>query len=221
MFASQLVALRRDSGLSIVLALQACIMFVLAPLAATGHVAPGLIDAFRFSLAAAAVLTLTRNRWMALTIAGTFVVSLGLSLVLRAGVAGAAVYLLRIAVTSAFDAMVAVIVARVAFGRGEVNVHRIMGGVILYLSIGLLFANAYRVADLVLHPSFARLAPDQRSALSEMLYFSLSTLTTTGFGDIVPSHPFVRSMANLESVIGQLYPATLLARLVTLHTTKE
>ncbi len=50
-----------------------------------------------------------------------------------------------------------------------------------------------------------------------MLYFSLSTLTTTGFGDIVPIHPFVRSMANLEAVIGQLYPATLLARLVSLH----
>ena len=54
-----------------------------------------------------------------------------------------------------------------------------------------------------------------------MLYFSLSTLTTTGFGDIVPVHPFVRSMANLEAVIGQLYPATLLARLVTLHATTK
>jgi hypothetical protein len=53
--------------------------------------------------------------------------------------------------------------------------------------------------------------------IGNTLYFSLSCLTTTGFGDIAPLHPLVRSMANLESVIGQLFPATLLARLVTLH----
>jgi len=49
------------------------------------------------------------------------------------------------------------------------------------------------------------------------LYFSLVTLTTTGYGDVVPLHPFARSLATLEAVIGQLFPATLLARLVTLE----
>ena len=50
-------------------------------------------------------------------------------------------------------------------------------------------------------------------------HFSISallSLTSTGYGDIVPVHPFARSLCNLESVIGQLYPATILARLVTL-----
>ena len=140
---------------------------------------------------------------------------------MRASGAQLAVYLFRIGVTSAFDVAIGVAVARVAFGPGRVNVHRIMGGVILYLTIGLLFANAYRAADLTLHPAFQGLADDQRSALSELLYFSLSSLTTTGFGDIIPLHPFVRSMANLEAVIGQLYPATLLARLVTLHAARD
>jgi hypothetical protein len=50
-----------------------------------------------------------------------------------------------------------------------------------------------------------------------LLYFSFSTLTTAGFGDITPVHPLARNLANLESVIGQLYPATLLARLVSLE----
>jgi hypothetical protein len=40
------------------------------------------------------------------------------------------------------------------------------------------------------------------------------TLTSTGYGDILPINPFARSLVNLESVIGQLFPATLLARLV-------
>ena len=50
-----------------------------------------------------------------------------------------------------------------------------------------------------------------------LLYFSFSTLTTVGYGDITPLHPMARDIANLEAVIGQLYPATLLARLVSLE----
>jgi hypothetical protein len=50
-----------------------------------------------------------------------------------------------------------------------------------------------------------------------MLYFSLTTLTTTGYGDIVAVGPFARSLANLESVIGQFYLAITIARLVTLE----
>ena len=213
--------LRRDAGLSVVLALQAAIMFIVGPLAATGYVTPVAIDAFRFGLAAAAVLMLTRSRLSALVIGVTFTASLILSFGLRSGGYETPVYVVRLIVTSAFDLAIGVAVARLAFGVGRVSVHRIMGGVILYLSIGLLFANGYRAAALLLHPSFGGLVPDQRAALGELIYFSLSTLTTTGYGDIRPLHPFVRSMANLEAVIGQLYPATFLARLVTLHATKE
>jgi hypothetical protein len=42
-------------------------------------------------------------------------------------------------------------------------------------------------------------------------------LTTVGYGDIAPLDPIARALANVESIIGQLYPATLLARLVTLE----
>jgi len=52
---------------------------------------------------------------------------------------------------------------------------------------------------------------------SSLIYFSFVTLTTIGYGDIVPIHPVARSLCNLESIIGQLYPATLLARMVSLE----
>jgi hypothetical protein len=52
---------------------------------------------------------------------------------------------------------------------------------------------------------------------SNLIYFSFVTLTTTGYGDVFPLHPIARSLCNLEAVIGRLYPATLLARLVTLE----
>ncbi len=50
-----------------------------------------------------------------------------------------------------------------------------------------------------------------------MLYFSFTTLTTTGYGDIVPVDAFARSLANLESVLGRFYLVTTVARLVTLE----
>jgi hypothetical protein len=56
------------------------------------------------------------------------------------------------------------------------------------------------------------------SVISNLIYFSIVTLTTVGYGDITPVHPIARSISNLEAIIGQLYPATLLARLVTLQT---
>ena len=60
---------------------------------------------------------------------------------------------------------------------------------------------------------------DTPALASNLIYFSFVTLTTTGYGDVFPLHPIARSLCNLEAVIGQLYPATLLARLVTLEMT--
>ena len=53
--------------------------------------------------------------------------------------------------------------------------------------------------------------------VATMLYFSLTTLTTTGYGDIVPVDPFARSLANLESVLGQFFLAITVTRLVTME----
>lgn len=52
---------------------------------------------------------------------------------------------------------------------------------------------------------------------SNLIYLSFVTLTSVGYGDIVPVHPVARSLTNIETIIGQLYPATLMARLVTLE----
>jgi uncharacterized membrane protein len=196
-------------------------MFVLAPLASTGALPPLLVDICRLALAAAAVILLSRSRWVSIAITATFVVSLALTISLRSGSAAIIVELERFAAVTAFDVAIAWAVANVAFGAGKVSAHRIMGAVILYLSIALVFANAYRVCALLLHGSFSGLDMGEGHFVGNTMYFSLSTLTTTGFGDIAPLHPLVRSIANLESVIGQLFPATLLARLVTLHAATE
>lgn len=211
----------REGGLSIVLALQVTLLFVLAPLASSGLLPALVVDTCRLALAAAAVMLLARNWLVSVIIAAALIASVLLSVVLRSGPAATAVELEQFAALTAFDLAIAWAVANVAFGAGKVSAHRIMGAVILYLSIGLVFANAYRTCAVLLHSAFQGLAEGDGHFVGNTLYFSLSTLTTTGFGDITPLHPVVRSLANLEAVIGQLFPATLLARLVTLHAASE
>jgi hypothetical protein len=207
--------------LGVVLAFQVVIMFVLAPLAAMQILSPLILDIFRMALAAAAVMLLARNRLVSAAITATFVISVLASLSFQSSSALTTVALERCAALTAFDLAIAWAVANVAFGAGRVSAYRVMGAVILYLSIALVFANAYRACALLLDQAFSGPTPAGAAFLNHSLYFSLSTLTTTGYGDITPVHPLVRSLANLEAVIGQLFPATLLARLVTLHATGE
>lgn len=100
------------------------------------------------------------------------------------------------------------------FGPGRVTVHRILGAIAIYLNIAAAFALADRLI-VMLHA--AAFSGARHGAFSSLVYFSFSALTTGGFGDVVPVDPFARSLANLESVIGQLFPATLLARLIVLE----
>jgi hypothetical protein len=109
------------------------------------------------------------------------------------------------------------VVARAVFAPGMVTFHRIVGGILLYLIIGQIFAGLIGLLTLLEPNAVTNLDPLNNNFVGNLIYFSFVTLTTTGYGDIVPLHPYARSLANIEAVIGQLYPATLLARLVTLE----
>lgn len=207
-----------DVGLSIVLAIQISIVFVVAPLAATEAVSAQLAEMLRFGLALTTILIVARNPWLRCALGLTFVATLFLSLHWQLGATASVIAIVKIVITLAFDVFVAVVVACAAFGPGKVTIHRVLGAVILYLYVGLIFAGVYRLAAVGLHAPFRGLPAGQRAQFSELLYFSLGSLTTGASGDIVAQHPLVRSLSSLEAVIGQLYPATLLARLVTLHT---
>jgi voltage-gated potassium channel Kch len=56
------------------------------------------------------------------------------------------------------------------------------------------------------------------AVLPQLAYFSFTTLTTLGFGDIVPVNPVARSLVVLEALLGQLFPVILIARLVTMES---
>ncbi len=110
------------------------------------------------------------------------------------------------------------VVAHAVFRHGRINYHRIIGAILLYLLIALAFGTLYVFVGLSLPGSFKGMTfEDDLTLANSAIYLSLVILTSTGYGDIVPLHPIARSLCNIESIIGQLYPATLLARLVTLE----
>jgi len=114
-----------------------------------------------------------------------------------------------------------IVVARAVFARGKVTYHRIIGGVLLYLTIGLTFVALFGFLIIAETNTFNIPAYEGNFSIGKLIYFSFVTLTTIGYGDIVPLHPYARGVANVEAIIGQLYPATLLARLVTLELAKR
>ena len=106
-------------------------------------------------------------------------------------------------------------VLRFVFRSRRVTVDNIIGAVVAYLLVACMFA----VIDmLLLHvdPQSFRL-PDSEGmdvVRSDLLYFSLVTIVTVGYGDIVPVTPLARMVAAFEGVVGQFYVAAVVAMLV-------
>jgi Ion channel len=110
------------------------------------------------------------------------------------------------------------VVARTVFAQGRVTHHRIIGAILVYLSIAVVFTALFTMIGLLVPNAFSGMSFEDSPALaSKVIYFSFVTLTSTGYGDVFPVHPVARSHCNLETIIGQLFPATLLARLVSLE----
>jgi hypothetical protein len=115
--------------------------------------------------------------------------------------------------------LLALAVLRQSLAPGRVTLRRIEGAVAAYLLIGLIFAGAFDlVAALAPGAFLANGQPMAARALGgDFTFFSFVTLTSTGYGDLVPAHRVARSLAILEAITGQLYLAIVLARLVSLE----
>jgi ion channel len=217
-FKVQFRSLQKQYGDPILTALTVLLlilMFVVAPLQATGHI---VFQAFGFLVALAMIAG-------ALFMSGSATAFIAMLIALGMNITAA---LHRLSAPSARDIhlvaggwlILAVtlgwVVARQVFAAGRVTYHRIIGAILLYFLISLIFVALFAIVGQVIPKAFSGIAIDDNTALaSNLIYFSFVTLTSTGYGDVVPVHPIARSLCNLESIIGQLYPAILLARLVT------
>ncbi|HOB52613.1 MAG TPA: potassium channel family protein [Acidobacteriota bacterium] len=112
-----------------------------------------------------------------------------------------------------------VVVLIQVYRPGRITPARIMGAVAAYLLLGIMWGYIYHLV-LRLDPGAFQMALVPQSEAewkASLLYFSFVTLTTVGYGDILPVNALARSLANLESLIGMLFPAILIARLVSLE----
>jgi len=91
---------------------------------------------------------------------------------------------------------------------------RLFGAIALYLLLGVIWATLYAIVANTVPDAFAGALP-KHATLFDWGYFSLVTLTTVGYGDITPAAHIARSLATLEALVGQLYPAIIIARLVS------
>ncbi len=106
--------------------------------------------------------------------------------------------------------------ARQALRRGPVDSERIAAALDAYLLGGLVFGVCFWVIGQARPGSFGGV-PEAGLDLGTAIYFSFVTISTLGYGDILPVSEAARGLAMLEAVGGQMYLAVLVARLVSLY----
>jgi hypothetical protein len=109
-------------------------------------------------------------------------------------------------------AMAAVLVRVVT--AAEVNARTILGAISVYTVLGLLFAFVYEAIGRIQGSPFFE--GHAHLHHSDYLFFSYTTLTTTGYGDLVPGGQPGRMLAGIEMLVGQIFLVTLVAGLVAL-----
>ena len=105
-----------------------------------------------------------------------------------------------------------VAIVRGVRGQLEVTVRTVLAALSVYLLIGLFFAFAYSLMAVIDSGPFFASGID--GVLPDHLYFSYSTLTTVGFGDLTAGEDVGRMTSALEALVGQLYLVTVVALLV-------
>ncbi len=169
-------------------------VLVLGVLATTGH------TGMRMGMVTLAVFAFT-SRWLHLLIQAH------------------AVHVIAASASILFFSVLSFLIIQRVFSGGGITIFRICGAMAVYIILGILWGELF-VLVYLFDPSSFYFQPSSQFGeppVSELLYFSFTTLTTLGVGDILPVRPIARSLTTLEALVGQLYPAVLLARLVTLY----
>ncbi len=211
-----------DPSLTLLLLVQVLVLFVIAPVLSAGIALPGPVWAAALcAVGLLAVIVSPRPGPTIVVLAAICVSSVGAWIRLTRDThttdwLGAAGNIMALSAVSW-------VIAQRVFAPGRMNVHRVVGAVSLYLNFAIFFTAVYRLIAELSPGSFSGMTAgfERTRSLGDLMYFSLATLTTVGYGDITPLNPAARSLANMEGVIGQLYPAIILARIVTLYEPKR
>ncbi len=206
-----------DRSLTVFLILLLVIVFVLHPLGDLGFLNRlwiGLVFSF---LLVSGVAAVAQSRAMLTLATGLSLLAL-LSIWAEHVAPRHSSSVLRAASVLACLGLLAWVVLRRVFQAGPITMDRVQGSLAVYLLLGLMWTSAYSLVLLHDPDAFQPAIPAMAAALQpKLVYFSFVTLTTTGYGDFTPVNPVARALSNLESLVGQLYPVVLIARLVAME----
>ncbi|WP_428376626.1 hypothetical protein [Lichenicoccus sp.] len=210
--------LAREPGwqFSLMLALDIIVLFIAIPALGAGDADRSVVVLLQFILAVVAIGLLAKSAWLRLILAASFALPL-----LARLLPGLLPQATTLTMVFAYNLLVTAAMARAVFGPGEVNHHRIAGAIFIYLNLGLLFAVAYAGLQLAVPGAFSGLSEHASHHASNLLHYSFSTMTAIGNSGITPQSPFAASLADLQTIAGQLFPAILLSRLVGLHVSRS
>ncbi len=208
-----------EHALSVFLLLLVGEMFVIGPVVRLGLALDFASDLLFSFLLVAGVLTVVEHRLLQWT-TGLFVL-LAIGVRWAGFVFGKPGFLIWNAILSLLSVLgFLLIILWWVYREGPVTGHRVRGAIAAYLLLAVCFSIAYDLCEYVHPGSFTMAlggAQGMQTRSASFLYFSVVTLTTVGFGDIAAVHPVARSLVMMEALIGTLYPAILLARIVTLQ----
>ncbi len=209
----------RDRSLTVLLAVQILVIFGAGPMLSLGIPISPTLAGSALMLVIFAVIVAAPSLMPMVAVIVALLLNAAAALLVRLPGADALTYWGHAVASILSIVGLSWVVIQVVFGPGEIDRHRILGAIVLYLNLALLFEALYRlVADLT-PDAFIGLRATSERATGDLIYFSIVTLTTVGYGDIVPVHPIARSLATMEALVGQLYPAIILARIMTLYRT--
>ena len=213
---------KKESGLTSMLVLILLLNFVILPLFGSNHVVRVLTNVIWMLILLSGILSVMKTRhqaWMLSIFPLIYIILRWIKVIHESPYIVYADFILGIL---SVMLMITMVLIRV-FEPGPVTTHRIIGSIVAYLLIGNFWAFIYHFVYIGSPGSFNVILspPDYNSVHSAFLYFSYTTLTTTGFGDIQPVNNFVRNLVVVEQVIGVLYPIILIGRLVSLHVEKR
>jgi hypothetical protein len=130
---------------------------------------------------------------------------------------------------SIFCLYTAIVILRHVLGFGPIYADRVHAALSVYILLALAWAGAFAMLEIMQPGAFSIPAafghnpaePQGMNLLLTMFHFSMTTLTSTGYGDITPLAPFARSLSVLEQLIGVFYIAVLISRLIGLYPSEE
>ncbi len=218
--------LSRLSILLVMLVFQLAAVFMRPVLLGDGVQARWL-DLIFAALILAALWAVSRMTWGLLLAAGLAVTALGLGAAARLEAEVSPALLASHGLGATFFLFVAVVLLRAILVTRKVDRHVLAGAACVYLLFGMAFSLLFGLVAALQDGAFTgieetgSLPHNSFAYLADFQYFSFVTLTTLGYGDITPATSVPRGLAVAEAVLGQLFLAMLVARLVGLQIATE